>query len=140
MRRSVQSRARRAGGCAAAPEKPPLAALQALFMRRSERDLERPRMTRMIQGKLQQAESSKTVAQSVIKHLSERLAREFETTKATEEVAPHADTQDTGSLFIGAIEGLVMQSLLCGDIEHMRALPPEVLEILLRSVEQPPRV
>ncbi len=140
MSRSMPIGSKFAEDWAAEGEKSPLAVLQALFMSRLEFDMKHPRAARMMCGELQQAGSTppKTVAQSVMKHLSQRLARDLETAKVTGEVAPDADTQAAGTLFIGTVQGLVMQSLLSGNIEQMRALTPKVLEILLRSVERLP--
>lgn len=43
-------------------------------------------------------------------------------------------------LFVGTMQGLVLQSLLSGNTERIRAVKPEILKVLLRSMEPPPRV
>lgn len=140
MSRSMPYGAKPAENGAAERTKSGMAALHALFISRSEFELSHPRATHMLCSELQQVGSTppKTIAQSVIRDLSERLAREFKTAKESGEVARDTDAQAAGKLFIGAIQGLVMQSLLSGDIERIRALRPEILKILLRSVEEPP--
>lgn len=140
MCRSTPVGAKSAGDCAAGVTKSQLAALQALFMSRLEFEIVHPRMTRMLCGELKQVGSTpgKTIAQSVMRDLSERLAREFETAKGAGVVAYHADTVTAGTVLVGTIQGLVLQSLLSGNIEYMRAIAPEVLGILLRGVEVAP--
>lgn len=52
-------------------------------------------------------------------------------------MARDTDTPAAARLFVGAMQGLVMRSLLEGEIECIRANTPEILKILLRSVERP---
>ena len=46
------------------------------------------------------------------------------------------DTQAAATLFIGTIQGLVMQSMLSGDIERIRADAPVVFAIYQRGIEK----
>jgi hypothetical protein len=50
------------------------------------------------------------------------------------EVASEVDTAAAATLFIGTIQGLVMQSLLAGSVEHMRAQAPGAFAIYSRGI------
>jgi hypothetical protein len=61
----------------------------------------------------------------------------IEAGKAGGEIAAETDTQAAATLFIGTIQGLVMQSMLSGDIERIRADAPVVFAIYQRGIEKP---
>ncbi len=100
----------------------PLAAMEAMFMSHVEFVVEHPGVPRMMFGELQRAESTpaKRMAQTLIRRYGERLQRLFEQGKASGELSPTLDSDAAATLFIGTIQGLVMQSLLAGDVERMR--------------------
>lgn len=142
MRRSMKTGTRSVGDGAAKGEMSPMAALQTLFMSRLEFETSHPCVARMLCGELKQVgpTPAKTIAQSVIRDHSERLARELEAAKASGQVPRDTDLPAAARLFIGATQGLVLQSLLSGEIESIRANTPEILKILLRAVEPPPAI
>jgi len=51
------------------------------------------------------------------------------------ELAPDLDVEAATMLFIGSIQGLVMQSLISGDMARMRTEAPRVFAIYRRGVE-----
>jgi len=51
---------------------------------------------------------------------AERIGRKLEEGKSAGDVAAETNTKAAVMLFIGTIQGLVMQSLLSGDIELIR--------------------
>lgn len=142
MSRSMQNGAKSAEDDATEREQSGMTALQALFISRSALELAHPRVPRILFSELQQEASTppRTVAQSVIKDLSERFARELEAAKASGEVTRDAYAQAAGKLFTGVMQGLVLQSLPSRNAERIWAFTPEILKIILRSVEQPPRL
>lgn len=99
-----------------------------------------PGVPRMMFGELQRAESTapKRVAQALIRRYGERLHRLIEAGKSAGEVSPAVDTTAAATLFIGTIQGLVMQSLLAGDIRRMRKEAPGVFAIYLRGIGSKP--
>ncbi|NOZ36710.1 MAG: TetR/AcrR family transcriptional regulator, partial [Gammaproteobacteria bacterium] len=59
----------------------------------------------------------------------------IESGKLAGEVDPAVDTEAAGTLFVGTIQGLVMQSLLAGDITTMGARAMGVFAIYRRGIE-----
>ena len=97
---------------------------------------EHPGVPRMMFGELQRAESTaaKRMVQTLIQRYGERLHRLIEKGKASGELFPSLDSQAAAALFIGTIQGLVMQSLLAGDVGRMRLDAPRVFEIYRRGI------
>lgn len=114
----------------------PLAAMQAMFMSHVDFVVEHPGVPRMIFGELQRAESTaaKRMVQTLIGRYAERLRARIEQGKAVGEIAPEIDTQAAATLFVGTIQGLVMQSMLLGDIQRVRADAPGVYAIYQRGL------
>jgi AcrR family transcriptional regulator len=118
----------------------PLAALEAMFMAHVEFVAEHPGVPRMLFGELQRAEATvpKRLAQTLIKRYSGRLHRLIEAGKAAGEVATEIDTTAAATLFIGTVQGLVMQSLLSGDTGFIRQAAPGVFAIYRRGIGSQP--
>lgn len=116
----------------------PLAAMRAMFMSHIDFVIEHPGVPRMMFGELQRAEASpaKQMAQTLIQHYAERIRTRIEAGKAIGEIAATTDTQAAATLFIGCIQGLVMQSLLSGDIERIRSDAPGVFTLYQRGIEK----
>ncbi len=114
----------------------PLAALRAMFMSHVEFVIEHPGVPRMMFGELQRAEASpaKDMARTLIRRYGERLRAVLERGKAGGEIAPEVDVEAAATLFIGTIQGLVMQSMLSGDIGRIRAEAPGVFAIYQRGI------
>lgn len=114
----------------------PLEAMQAMFMSHIEFVAEHPGVPRMMFGELQRAESTpaKRMAQTLTQRYGERLHRLIEKGKACGELSPELDNEAAATLFIGTIQGLVMQSLLVGDVERIRRDAPRVFAIYQRGI------
>lgn len=114
----------------------PLDALQAMFMSHAEFVVEHPGVPRMLFGELQRAEPTpaKNMAQTLVRLYGERLHRLIEKGKASGEMPATLDTQAAATLFIGTIQGLVMQSLLAGDVDRIRLDAPRVFAIYRRGI------
>ena len=114
----------------------PVAALRAMFMSHVEFVIEHPGVPRMMFGELQRAEASpaKDMARTLIRRYGERLRAVLERGKAGGEIAPEVDVEAAATLFIGTIQGLVMQSMLSGDIGRIRAEAPGVFAIYQRGI------
>lgn len=113
-----------------------LEALEAMFMSHADFVVEHPGVPRMMFGELQRAESTpaKRMVQTLIQRYGERLHRLIEQGKANGELAPDLDNEAAATLFIGTIQGLVMQSLLAGDVERIRRDAPRVFAIYRRGI------
>jgi len=112
----------------------PLAAMEAMFMSHIEFVAEHPGVPRMMFGELQRAESTpaKRMVQTLIQRYSERLNRLIE--KTSGELSPSLDNEAAATLFIGTIQGLVMQSLLADDVGRMHRDAPRVFAIYRRGI------
>jgi len=101
---------------------------------------EHPGVPRMMFGELQRAESTaaKRMVQTLIQRYGERLQRLIEKGKSSGELSPTLDNEAAAMLFIGTIQGLVMQSLLDGDVERIRRDAPRVFAIYRRGIGSTP--
>ena len=114
----------------------PLAAMEAMFMSHIEFVAEHPGVPRMVFGELQRTEetAAKRMVQTLIQRYGERLHHLIEKGKASGELSPSLDSEAAATLFIGTIQGLVMQSLLVGDVGHMQRDAPRVFAIYQRGI------
>jgi hypothetical protein len=110
--------------------------MEAMFMSHIEFVATHPGVPRMMFGELQRAEPTpaKRMAQTLIQHYGERLHRLIDTGKAQGELDITLDTEAAATLFIGTVQGLVMQSLLAGDVATMRRDAPGVFAIYRRGI------
>ena len=114
----------------------PLAALEAMFMSHIGFVAEHPGVPRMMFGELQRAEPTpaKQIAQTLLRRYRERLDRLIERGKTCGELAASLDNEAAATLFIGTVQGLVMQSLLAGDVGRMHRDAPRVFAIYRRGI------
>ena len=118
----------------------PLAALRSMFLAHAGFVVEHPGVPRMMFGELQRAEASapKRMAQTLIRRYGERVRALLEAGQAAGEVAADIDLDAATTLFIGTIQGLVMQSLLAGEPERISREAPAVLALYLRAIRRHP--
>ncbi len=114
----------------------PLAAIEAMFMAHVEFVAEHPGVPRMMFGELQRAGETapKRMAQALIRRYGERLHRLIEEGIARGELNPALDVEAAATLFVGTIQGLVMQSLLAGNVANIRRDAPRVFAIYRRGI------
>ncbi|MBA3058268.1 MAG: TetR/AcrR family transcriptional regulator [Gammaproteobacteria bacterium] len=114
----------------------PLAALQAMFMSHVDFVVEHPGVPRMMFGQLQNADATaaKYAVQTLTQRYAERIRARIEHGKTRGEITLEVDTHAAATLFVGTIQGLVMQSMLCGDIQRMRIDAPGVYAIFQRGL------
>ena len=114
----------------------PLAAIEAMFLAHVEFVAEHPGVPRMLFGELQRAEltAPKRMAQALVRRHGERLRTLVEDGKAAGEIAPNVDGEAAATLLVGMIQGLVMQSLLAGDVRLVRRDGPRVFGIYRRGI------
>lgn len=118
--------------------KTPLAALEAVFMTHIDFVVSHPGVPRMLFGQLQRTEDTpaKRMARTLIGRYAERLTKLIEAGKAQNELDAEINVAAATTLFIGTIQGLVMQSLLAGDAQHMRTDAPGAFAIFRRGIER----
>lgn len=114
----------------------PVEALRAVFMSHLEFVIEHPGVPRMMFGELQHARASpaKKVARTLMKSYAERLSAKLDQAKAAGDIARDTDTKAAATLFLGTIQGLVMQSMISGDLKSARHNADGVLAIYLRGL------
>ncbi len=114
----------------------PLAAMEAMFMSHIAFVAEHPGVPRMMFGELQRAEPTpaKRMVQTLIQRYGERLQALIERGKVAGEIDGTVDGDAAAILFIGTIQGLVMQSMLAGDVERIRRDAPRAFAIYRRGI------
>lgn len=114
----------------------PLEAMQAMFLSHVEFVAEHPGVPRMLLGELQRADATpaKRLAQTMFQRYEERLHLLFEKGKASGVFPNTLNNAAAATMFIGTIQGLVIQSLIAGDIDRMRADAPQVFAIYRRGI------
>lgn len=114
----------------------PLAALEAMFLAHIDFVAKHPGVPRMLFGELQRSGKTlpKTMAQTLIQQYGGRLRRLLEDGKAAGELDPDLDVDAAAVLFIGMIQGLVMQSLIAGKVSQMRRDAPGVFDLYRRGI------
>lgn len=114
----------------------PLAALESMFMAHVDFITEHPGIPRMLFGELQRAEETapRRMVQTLLRRYGERLNHLFEQGKSCGELDEKLDNEAAATLFIGTIQGLVMQSLIAGDVSRMRRDAPKVFVIYQRGI------
>lgn len=125
---------------AAQSETSPTAALEAVFMTHVQFVSEHPGVPRMLFGELQRPGETlpKRIVQTMIRHYGERLRLLLEAGKAHGELTPELDVDAATVLFVGSIQGLVMQALLAGDVARIRRDAPGVFAIYRRGIRSVP--
>lgn len=116
----------------------PLSALEAMYRTHIDFVVEHPGVPRMLFGELQRQGETlpKRMVQTMTSQYGERLRRLLEAGKAQGELHPELDVAAAAVLFIGTIQGLVMQSLLAGDVARIRRDAPGVFAIYHRGICQ----
>ena len=123
---------------AAASQTSPLASLEMVFMAHIDFVAAHPGVPRIIFGQLQHAEQTvaKRTAQAMLLRYAKRVAELLADAQRCDEVDRHLDVDAAATLFVGTIQGLVMQSLIHGDVLRMRVDGPRVFRIFHRGVER----
>lgn len=118
----------------------PAAALKAMFMAHIDFVSKHPGVPRILFGELQGSGETlaKRMVQTFIRQYEQRLRRLMEAGKAQGELDPDLDVNAAAVLFIGTVQGLVMQSLLAGMSSRIRRDAPAVFAIYLRGITHAP--
>ena len=125
---------------AAASAASPLAALEAMFMAHVGFVARHPGVPRMLFGELQRPDATlpKRIAQALIQGYAQRLRGYLAAGIARQELDPSLDVDAAATLFIGTVQGLVMQSLIAGDVARIRRDAPGVFAIYCRGIRSQP--
>lgn len=114
----------------------PLAALQAVFMAHVDFVVAHPGVPRVIFQELQHARD--TVLKARVRGLMQQYRRLLmgllEHAHEQRLLAPGTDPEAAAVLFVGSVQGLVMQSLISGEVRAMAQQAPGVFKIYLRGL------
>jgi TetR/AcrR family transcriptional regulator len=125
---------------AAGAHAPPLVALRAVFMAHVDFVVEHPGVPRLIFQELQQPHDTalKERVRRLMHDYRRLLMRLLQQAQAQKALRPGTDLMAAAVLFIGSVQGLVMQSLLSGEVGAMRTHAAPVFELLQQAMAAPP--
>jgi AcrR family transcriptional regulator len=114
----------------------PIEALDAVFTTHIDFVASHPGAPRMLFGELQRAKltPAKQMARTLTARYGKRIEGILELGKAQGCLTSDLDSKAAATMFVGIIQGLVMQSLLLGDMSHIRKDAPLVFAIYLRAI------
>lgn len=114
----------------------PLAALEAVFMAHVDFVADHPGVPRMLFGELQRPADTvpRKMVQTLLGRYGERLRRFLEAGKASGELDAELDVDAAVLLFIGTIQGLVIQAMVAGDVGRIRRDAKSVFSIYRQGI------
>ena len=120
--------------------KSPLEALETVFMAHIESHVRHAGVPRIIFGELQRAEDTlaKRMVRKFMGQYVEKLQAFIEQGKVAGEIDREVDAKAAATLFVGMIQGLVVQSLVSGNIGSVRTKAREVFALYRRAVRRAP--
>ncbi|MDO5667028.1 MAG: TetR/AcrR family transcriptional regulator [Alcaligenaceae bacterium] len=109
----------------------PLEALEAIFMAHVNYVSEFPGVSRFILAELQRPDGTLSKQKVLIfnQHYKERILKQLKAGVALGELNPELDVDAAAILFMGAIQGLVTQSLTISDAVQMHLDSPKVFAL-----------
>ncbi|MFD2189392.1 TetR/AcrR family transcriptional regulator [Pistricoccus aurantiacus] len=115
----------------------PLATLEAMFMAHIDFITEHPGVPRLMFGQLQHAEPTPAtrLVRSMLAKYRERLAALLTRGKASGELRADLDIEAAATQFIGTLQGLVMQSLIAGDVQRIAEQAPGAFLLYRRGIQ-----
>lgn len=115
-----------------------LEALPRMFLAHAEFIAKHPGVPRLLFGELQHSKRTapKRLAETLLRNYGERLQLWIERGKKAGQLDETLDGSAAAALFIGMIQGLVMQALLAEDVERIRLEAPKILAIYLRGISR----
>jgi AcrR family transcriptional regulator len=114
----------------------PLAALEAMFLAHVAFIAEHPGVPRLLMGQLQHPRP--TAASRMVRGLLERYRRRLEgllrEAQGRGELRPAIDVEAAAAQFIGTVQGLVMQSLIAGDVGRIVDQAPAAFDLYRHGI------
>lgn len=125
---------------AAATAATPLAALEAMFIAHTGFVARHPGVPRLLFGELQRPGQTlvKSMVHTLLQQYSERLQSHLLSGIEHGDLDPALDVQAAASLFIGTIQGLVMQATLTGNPQQISQQAPAAFALYRRCLEKRP--
>lgn len=118
------------------PQAPVLTALQAVFLAHVDFVITHPGVPRLIFQELQHAQD--TALKARVRDLMQRyrllVVGLLQQAQEQQLLAPNTDLASAAVLFMGSVQGLVMQAMLNGQVNTIAAQAPGVFAIYLRGI------
>ena len=120
--------------------KSPLEAVETIFMAHIESHVRHAGVPRIIFGELQRAEDTlaKRMVRKFMGQYVVKLQAFIEQGKVAGEIDREVDAKAAATMFVGMIQGLVVQSLVSGNLAITRAKAREIFVLYLRAVRRAP--
>ena len=114
----------------------PLAALQDVFITHVDFVIAYPGVPRVVFQELQHAEETalKAAVRSLMQQYRALVLELLHCAQSQQLLAPATDVPSAAVLFLGSVQGLVMQALVNGQVQSMAAQAPGVFAIYLRGI------
>lgn len=118
-------------------EHSPLAALEAVFMAHIDFVTSHPGVPRVLLMELQRNEATpaKQIARTLLQQYEERISQLIENGKALGEINRQMSTASAATLFVGTIQGLVLQSILSDTPSKAKMEAAGVFSLYRRGIE-----
>jgi len=117
-----------------------LPALRAVFLAHVDFVMSYPGVPRLIFQELQRPGDTalKSRVRALMQRYHQLLLTVLQQAKAQQALRPGIDLQAAAVLFIGSVQGLVMQAMIADDVQTMAAQAPGVYAILQKGLQCPP--
>lgn len=116
-----------------------IAGLHTIFTSHLDFIIAHPGVPRILFHELQRAEetAAKRVVRSLINEYRKQLIETLERGRTDGSLTSGLNVSAAASLFLGMIQGLVLQSLIAGDPGHIGRAAPDVFTLYLQSIRNP---
>lgn len=117
-----------------------LEAIERLYYRHIDFVHAHPGVPRLLFAELQRPDdtTAKRIARKFLARHATRIRRLLESGCASGEFRSDLDTDSAATLFIGSVQGLVMQALLSGDPDQLPRSAPGIFDLFRHSITQQP--
>jgi AcrR family transcriptional regulator len=124
---------------AASDSNDPLDALEKVFDAHVDFAAQHPGVPRLIFHELQQPAESplKESVRGLMKSYRQLLLGLIKQAVQSGQIAAELDAPAAATLFVGILQGLVMQSMISGHVSTLRTEAPRVFALYMRSLRQP---
>lgn len=114
-----------------------IAALQAAFMTHIQFISEHPGVPRLLFGELQRKENTaaKKLVTALLGQYRQRIQQTLEQGKHNQELSTELDSAAAAQLFIGSIQGLVVQSIVTGNSGSLQQEAKDIFVLYQRAIE-----
>lgn len=123
---------------AADQHRPATSALEAMFLAHVGFITHHPGIPRVILGVLQKPGhgAAKKVIQSTMVKYRQKVVELLELGIQQGEISPHTDTEAAAVLYLGAIQGLVVQGVISGDIRALEPAAPRIFRLFRAGLQE----